>query len=271
MTLLYGDTGLASAGALKSYTTTQPAPRETLLTVGTNEIQLPTGTEPAGGTISCISYTVQQSDLPTIVPDPISVKYTAFLVVSGKNPTAGTATVSYSLYKNNVAISGATGIVHGAITTNNFWTQSHYRFYDCVVGDVLEVRLWTNTAGVYLDIHAFSVYATRYELSKAPVVQDVNIAMSGITTGVLTVGAPAQGNISTWNMALSTTNSVVGVLAGAAYVIPTMMNTANTYFFGRLVLADASILSNTQVHATNHPYYYKGIVPVSISFREVMR
>lgn len=269
MTVLYGDTGIVNTGPLKTFTLTMAAIRETLLPAG-SEIALPTGTEPAAATPSCISYTIQASDLPVVSPSAYSMKYTPFLVCSGKNTGVGSAIVKYSVYKNGVAV--VTNQAGTAITVNNFWTQTHYRWLDVQVGDVIEVRCWADIAGVNLDYFNLVVYATRIELTQALYVLDLEVPISngnGMPT-MATLGKPAVGNTGGWALVAfpeSGGYAAHGFSSTASYAV---LSISNNYgiFAGRPAVGDISQTSVTLQHATNHPFYNRTAFPTSFSFYE---
>jgi hypothetical protein len=174
MTVLWGDTGKVITGPLKTFTFQTATPRE----VSLGNITLPN----AEGTTNQISFTVQQSDLPTITPNPVSMKYAVNIIASGKCVTA--ANVSFRIFKNGVSL--ATTNTTG--TANQFWSQNHWRWYDVAVGDVLEVRIWSNQIDTTLDYSGIMIVPTNVVLSKP------NTILKDLT---YTIGTTAnQPNIS---------------------------------------------------------------------------
>lgn len=265
MTILYGDNGKVSVGNLKTFTINLATPLETLKAAG-SEIALP-ATEPASGAAGTVSYTIQASDLPTITPSPFSVKYSAYLYLSGKNTSGSTVTISYSIYKNGTQIVGAQN--QAGVTNNLFWTQSHYRFFDVQVGDVLEARVWCATTGAYLDYYALQVLPTRIEVTKSPIVQDVTFALVNPT---LTLGTPVVAQTGNWNFYLMSNTGAIAVGNSATTTFSVAcINSSTNGFSGRLSNGDGTINTTLQTHATNHPSYFRNAYPSSISFREVSR
>lgn len=263
MTILTGDTGLVSVGTLKTFNITMATPNETLLASG-SEIALPTA-EPAGGAAGSVQITVQASDLPTIDPTPYSTKSTAFLILSGKNTTAGALTISYSVYKNGVSVATTTQ----SVAANNFWTHTHYRFYDVVPGDILEGRVWCATAGLNLDYYALVVYPTRMDLTKSATVQDLNCT---VVLPTLTKGTPGASVTGLWNIYPSNvTNAGVGLQVFANFPSLCIRSDLNGFATGRPTNGDVQVSSNVAVHATNHPSFARNYYPSVISFREVSR
>lgn len=186
--------------------------------------------------------------------------------MSGKNTSGSTVTVSYSIYKNSILVASSS---QASITNNVWWTQSHHRVYDVVVGDIIEARVWTPTAGVYLDYHAFAVAPSRIEVTKDPLVQDLNITL--INHPTLTLGVPQISVGGAWLHYPHVTGLInFGVSTGVA--IPhACINSSVQGYLGRAAQGDASVSSGVQTHGTIHPYYYRNAVPSAITFREVMR
>lgn len=175
-------------GPLKTFTITSGTARETLL--GTPET-LPT-TEPGTGQFS---YTIQQSDLPTISPS-VPMKYNAFVVVSGK-AGATAAAISYRVLKNGISQATAqVGTTNG--TANQFWCHTHWRTSDVVVGDVIEVKYWSSTSDAYYDFRGLVVAPTQPDCSKrGTVLRDLKwstvlSSLNPFTTGFTVANAAAS-------------------------------------------------------------------------------
>lgn len=246
-------------GATKTFTTALATPRETLL--GT-PVALPT-TEP--GT-SQITYTVQSSDLPTITPSPISVKYTALLYAGGKNADAASQTVNWRVLKNTVSI--ATNPQTG-VAASNFWTHGYFQFYDVSVGDVLEIRLWASSTNVNYDYYAISIIPTRMNLGTAYMNKDVsysNYVATNLSSGTPSVNIGSAFNFYPTTSAGAGTNQQfsTNITYGA-------LSWNGTYYSGRAEKGDNNISTSTLTHATSRPYYQRTSVPGTISFREVLR
>lgn len=273
MTILWGDTGKIVYGPLKKFTISAN-PYELLKTTtgtstSTDIMNLPSA-EPSSGD-GLITYTLQQSDLPTMTPSPLSTKYTAYLIVSGKNSSGATVTLNYSLYKNGTAI--VSNATQTGVVNNNFWTHSHYRFYDVNVGDTLKVTVWCATAGVTLDYVAVVVFPTRLELTKALIVKDLNIT---VNNPVLTKGTPGVLNNSNWLIypASNTTFTIGGVGTSLNQITIGSLSIhagLNGFSLGRINNGDSTQSTNTQSSATLHPAYSTNYFPTSISFREILR
>lgn len=259
MTVQWGDTGKVAFGTLKTFNITFATPRETL--IGTPVSSLPT-TNP--GTPQ-ITITIQSSDLPTISPNSISQKYTALLFIGGKNTDAASQTINYQCFKNGVAVSGATG--SQLVPSGQFWTHTHYRFFDVQVGDVLGVSLWCTNANMNYDYYALSIFPTQMNLGKSYINKDVSL--SGYNNPVLSSGTPSRRvqdylyvfpcNLTSISIK-PTGNTVFGALSWNS-----------SYFLGRVGYGDNFTGTDNIAHATNRPYYSMNTLPTTISFREILR
>lgn len=264
MTILTGDSGLVSVGPLKTFDTTV-SPRETLLASG-SEISLPT----ADPGTNQVSFTIQSTDLPTITPLPLSTKYTAFLIVAGKNTSAGAATVTYSLYKTPSGGSSAsvvTGQNQAGIAASNFWTQTHYRFFDVQVGDTLEVRLWANVAGVNLDYYSILILPTRMQLSRASCLIDVTYTIQD-PLSLYTKGSPVSGSVQGILVQISGT-SIFNINISANLVIPFLPYSSGTFFTGRSFWGDSQLSTTANTSATSRPTITRNQIFSKITFREL--
>lgn len=270
MTTLSGDTGKIAYGPLKTFNISLASPiNETLqgtpITLGTSE--------PASGGTGVTSYTIQSSDLPTITPAPYSIKYCAYVVVSGRNTSGASVSVNYSIYKTPSGGTQAQVVAPTVQTVANnlYWTETHYRFYDVQVGDILEVRNWASVAsGVTLDYCALVIYPTRIEITKSTMVRDLNYTMN--SGAVLTLGTPNPAVGANWNVYLVNNQSLsqVGNSVDMKFTVASINLSANG-FSGRQANGDATLSTGPQTHATNHPYYYKGAFPSKITFRELLK
>lgn len=256
MTVQLGDTGKVAYGTQKTFAITIAAPRETL---DGSPTVLPT-TEPA---TSQISFTVQTSDLPTITPSPNSMKYVAILYGAGKNTDAASQTVSYRILKNGVSV--ATGSIT-ATPTNNFYTVSCYQFYDVVVGDVLELRLWATSANVNYDYYAIAVLPTRVSFGKAYLNKDV--VYGSAVTALLISGTPNAVSSPQPYIYPTTSNTLNLFSAG---ITVNALNWHSTYNAFQAYHGDNQLGVIGGNHATNRPSYRGGTTISSISFREVLR
>lgn len=264
MTILWGDTGLISVGAQKTYTTTLATPNEVLLPPG-SEIVLPT----ADPGTNQVSFTVQESDLPTINPTPYSVKYSAYVVVSGKNATGASVSVTYTCYKNGVAVTGAIGQAQSGIANNMFWTHTHYRFYDVVPGDVLEVRCWSNTAGVTLDYYSLLLMPTRMELTKSLIVQDLSLTLTAPQPYLK--GAPGYQPSGSWNVYPTNSATLFASMSSSFNQPVAIITSSSNGFLGRINNGDTAMSTGVATHSTGHPQSGRNLYPSVITFREVWR
>lgn len=255
MTTLWGDTGKAANGLLKSFSITAPTPRETLL--GTPST-LPT-TEPA---TAQVSFTVQTSDLPTITPN-VPFKANASIVCSGK-AGATASTISYRVLKNGVSQLTATA---ASTTAANFWTHTYWQGFDVQVGDVLEVKLWASTSDAYLDFYGLIVAPSQPEVSKRGTI------LRDLTFSTMLANTNAFSNTLAANIAQSVLypcNTTLGSINVATnvpylYVIP-----FPSFGLFRNSVGDAAGTTSIQNVAGSRTYQ-KVVYPLSFSFREVLR
>jgi hypothetical protein len=108
-----------------------------------------------------ISYTIQESDLPTLSLTPKSKKWCAIVYVGGKFVTAGT--IYGKLLKNGASVEES----NGSIPANVFWTKG-FRCYDIQIGDVLDVKLWSSVTDSNWDYKALHVTVSRIILASFP-------------------------------------------------------------------------------------------------------
>lgn len=258
MTIQYGDTGKVAYGTSKTFNIAFASPRETLLG---SPASLPTA-EP--GT-SQISFTVQNSDLPSISPSPFSVVYSAFLYAGGKNTDTASQSVSYRILKNGTSITTGT---QSSIATNVFWTHSYYNLYNVSVGDVLEIRLWSSSANVNYDYYALLIYPTRANLGKSYLNKDV--LFSNATTPALTLGNPSAQNTNGAFIYPSTSTSInIPYSGGSVSFGGFSWNT--TYQSLRIDRGDNTIAMGSTTHNTYRPYYQRQWIAGTITFREILR
>lgn len=260
MTIQWGDTGRVATGALKNFNITLATPRETLNGTPT---ALPS-TNP-GSASAQAAFTVQTSDLPIISPSPISTLYTALVYIGGKNTDAASQTVNYQCYKNGVAVPGANG--SQSVPSNNFWTQTHYRFPSVAVGDTLSVSVWSVSANVNFDYIAFIVLPNQMNLGKAYLNKDVTYTIP--QRPILSLGAP--------NIRVSSYFAIYPCDATTQSISPSNtvkfggLSWNTTYFAGRVNAGDLNTGSDAVSSATARPFYSTNYIPSSISFREVLR
>lgn len=269
MTILSGDSGKVAVGSLKTFNIQCATPRE--VSLGT--ITLPN----AEGATNQASFTVLQSDLPVITPSPISMKYAACLIVSGKCITA--ATVNYRIFKNGTSLTttNSTG------TANQFWTQNHFRWYDITVGDILEVRLWSNQTDTNLDYACLIIYPVNIILSKInTILKDLTYTNRTNTSSPDPTGAGLRsitnGNTGNGmftvasNAAIGSGNGTFGisVISGTPIIFPYLFSSSLGVFRGANGGDTAVTATQAYSHATNIDIQKNG-VPATISFREVLR
>jgi hypothetical protein len=270
LSLLIGDTGKLAYGNLKIFTIQTATPRE--VSLGT--ITLPT----VEGATDQISFTIQDSDLPTITPNPVSMKYVACVVASGKCVTA--ATVNYRILKNgsSVVSSNSTGVA------NQFWTHSHFRWFDVVVGDTLDVRMWSNQTDTNLDYACIMIYPASIVLSKInTILSNLTYTLGTTTNFPLPTGSGLRSvvlaNTASTNFCLIPNLTSVGngtgclgvnTTIGTIAIIPSVSSTS----FGILRTSTGGDGGSTATNASNSSTnisIQKQAFPNTVTFREVLR
>lgn len=256
----YGDTGKSAVSPLKTFTFTNPNARESDL--GGSAL-LPT-TEPA---TSQVIWTVGSGDLPSISPPAYSMKYCVWGCVSGKCTTA--ATLSYRIIKNGSSLATATT---GGVA-NQFWTHNHYRWFDVVVGDVLEVRMWSTQADTTIDYSSVQVLLA--SIYTAP----PNIILKDFTVSGTSATATPTG--------LGIRSTTVGNTQGLSLTPANFTNVGNVNFSGSMTIyafmpnpsfptlrvnaGDISAASTTPFNNATSINYARSFVPATITYREVLR
>lgn len=259
MTIQIGDSGKATQGTLKKFDITMPTPRETSLGV----ITLPI-TE---GSTNQVSYTVQTGDLPVITPTQISFKYLATLYVAGKTVTA--ATISYKIFKNGAMVTSGTN----AVAANTFYTFSHFRYFDVVVGDVLEVRTWSNQVDSNIDYGAIKIFPASIYLAPPNVIlkdfvtgaqQAHGFTGAGVRTAII-------GNTGVYVIAVATNAGITTVATvGGNIQIPAFLPNPTVAQI-RMAYGDFNPTSTAQLNHATGINIQQNQVPVSVSYREMLR
>lgn len=263
MSFLIGDNGKSIHGTFKTFNITMATPKE--VSLGT--LTLPN----AEGSTNQVSFTIQQSDLPTFSMSPYGTKYGACIVTSGKSGATFT-TVNYKVFKNGSPLTTA-NTTH---TANQYWTQTHWRWLDVLVGDTLEVRHWANVSDANLDYCALVVYPTQLFLAN-PNILLKDIEISNIHNLVTLTGNGLRPlnitNTSQIGFQVSSNTTQSGALllnTSTALTIYSAMQ-HQTMGFMRTNWLDLNGLATSGVsHATNISYQ-RNTIPSQITFREMLR
>lgn len=259
MTILIGDTGKTAHGTLKTFNISIPAARE---------VSLGSSTLPSSeGATNQVSFTVQTSDLPTITPSTTGLKYLAVIIVGGKSGVAAT-TVNYRLFKNGSSLLTS----NASHLAGQYWTQTHWRWFDVANGDVLEVRNWANVADATIDYCAIQIYPVNLFVSASNVMlKDLTL---GATLQPAITGAGVRSVLVGLNNAYSLTpTSISTINANVTTTAPVLGSIVPNPSFG-IVRVTTGELNATSTGAANHASlisYQRNCYPSSISFREVLR
>ncbi|WP_026694073.1 hypothetical protein [Peribacillus kribbensis] len=260
--MILGDTGKQAHGPLKTFNITTATPRETAITSNL----LPS----AEGTANQVSYTVQNSDLPVITPNPGSMKYTVGVYVSGKAGAAAT-TINYRIFKNGVSIAQSN---HTA-TAGQYWTSSHFRWADVAPGDLLEVRVWANVADATIDYSAIQIFpyltylAKPGSILKDVVISGTNTVINLTGAGVRSVTPPSTQGISI-NLSNITSARTTISTSGTNYLFYAMPVHPTLGMF-RVEYGDNGGLSTQSNSSATDIRQFRNFLPTFISFREVLR
>jgi hypothetical protein len=262
MTVLLGDTGRTAHGTLKTFTFGSGVFDETVLSGG-SIITLPN----AEGATNQISFTVRSDHLPTISPSPVSVKYTACIVASGKAVTA--ATPSYRVLKNGASVATSAA---SAVTANTYYTNNHFRWFDIQIGDVLDVRMWSNQIDTTLEYFALVIYPTSFYLTKQDaIMKDLVLASTNGINTLIGKSAVSVGGTGNTNMYPSTTPSSSFSFSGGAFTFPVFVQSSTNGLYRVQFGDNNTAITQNYSNATSIPQQQKCFIPSTITFREVLR
>lgn len=257
MTIQWGDTGRVAYGSLKKYTFSYSMYENlysTPNTLGTAKSGTPTDTK-----------TIINSDLPIISPTPISTKYAGVLYLGGKNTSASSSNLYWQINKNGSSIN--TG--NFTISANTYWTANIYSgMGSIVVGDVIDIYLWSPLGSVNYDYMGFVAVPTQFFLSNAKILKDVAYTMGVPIVPILGTPSALSTNAQIVLYPLGTTDWL-NIPNSATTIIP-VINLNSTFGFGREI-GDFPAGNPTSTSTTNRPQYVKANLPTQITFREVLR
>jgi hypothetical protein len=215
-------------------------------------VSLPT-TEP---TTSQISYIVTELRLPIINIKPYKVVYVAFIFAGGKY-AATSGYIYWRMLKNGASVS--TG--YYIIDANYYWTVQA-QFYDVKVGDVLELRLWSQQSGSNLDYEAFHSQLTRLiPMRKPRILYPCNIA-SIATQPKLTQGNPGVYTYS--SLTIKHLDRTLETIASAS--LYECLYPKDTYGIFQVYQGDVANANSALVteSLSYRPYYRQNVVPTRI-------
>lgn len=238
-------------GHLETVTVTYPTPVETYNVSG---VMLPAA-EPASGQFS---YTIQSSDLAVFSDSQVSCKWTAMVVVGGKNNIAASKTLGYRILKNGVSVETSTLGVYNSY----YWSLTLYDLYDVKVGDVLEVRLWCTNDATSLDwrYNTYWVRPTRFVFGSQKDVffdfQCTEVSEIVLTSGPAPTGYAAgeSGSVSIYYYPSDSVFSYGSMLMNSSEKLNAVMHSP-TYGLGQVLYGDNSKGANKVTSGTFMPYY----------------
>lgn len=269
MTIQWGDTGKNQIGTLKTITLSLATPRENSSTLSPSDTSF-TSSLPTTQTSSIgATYTIQQSDLPTISPSGITTQYCAVVIVSGKNTTASAITVNSQCFKNGTSLAAAT---NNSIAASNYWTHLGTRYNNISVGDVLNAQVWASVAGVTYDYCVLMIYPTQIiPYKQGTILKDLTFSnyASGPTLSNVPTGTVNYGIYTTPYQFYLTSSKTFNLDTSGTTILGTVIPYTG---FGlmRANYSDSSINTLTQSSSTTR-YSCKNVLPQTITYREVLR
>lgn len=286
MTVFVGDSGRFAHSALKTIDITQPF-LEDNVDVGRVPSHF-TSSLPLTNTGAGVSFTVEQSHLPTFSDNSFGCKYSGVIYLSGKNNTAGAVTINLQAKKNGVNQGTAATV---SVSANSWWTAALFRYYDTLLGDALSVELWATAAGMTVDYTGFSVYPTRITSSVTGsyphhrLLRDLNIFTKISNHSLLpaTGGTPYAFVSNAMQVTLlnrydstdtldTTSNSATANIAtNGRFQFPAVALTSD-YGLGRMGSGDAIInVTSSAGYSTLYRYFYYQVYYSKITYREMLR
>jgi hypothetical protein len=227
-------------------------------------VTLPTS-EPA---TAQISYTIQASDLCTISPS-VPMKNFAVIHVHGKGGTAGS--LSYRTIKNTV--SQATASL--AYSANFYLNCTFHNIGEVQIGDVIEIKLWSNQSDAYIDFHGTYCTPAQPQCFKPNVlIKDLTWSMGGFSTSA---GSVPFSNAGFTLTASNTLNGIFYPLSNATFLSANCASNTGfqylvpntTYGAFRGGQGDANFTVYSSFTAATFNNWQSLNYPISISFREV--
>ena len=250
-------------GSKKLFTITYATPRESL---ESTPITLPTS-EP---TDPQITWTVQESDLPTFSLKPYSVKYIACVYGAGRFPTAGT--LSWRMVKNGASVNTGSS----SVSAGYYYTVNAF-FFDVKAGDVLGLKLWSSVSDSNWDYKAIFCYPTRLfpfpllNYKQIPVNVKIWNSDSPTLFPTLTLGNPTPwipnypfrgwiegGDAYAWTLGVTATRSF------PTYVPHSTYGMYQVWYYGDASNANTAVV---QTDATYRPKYYRNYLNIKVECR----
>lgn len=173
--------------------------------------------------------------------------------------------INYRVLKNGSSVVQTSG---ASAAANQVWTHTHWRTFDVVVGDVLEIRYWAVQADVTLEFYGLIAYPSQPDVSKrGTILKDLALGSLLTTPNFTTATTTVQtGNFLIYPAPTTTASlSISGALTLSAIIPYTL------YGLFRNTSGESNAASTNQaVHATQIQIQ-KLLFPSTITFREVLR
>lgn len=236
----------------KTITISYPTPTETLQGTPTT---LPTS-EP--GTPQ-VSYTVAATDPPTIGLTLYSKVLIGVVIAGGKVNTA--ATISWRMKHNGSSVTtGST-----SVAASTYYTIQAF-FYNCAVGDTLQISLWSNESDSNWDYNTYYVHFTRLVIwNKIRMLVNVSF-VTLVQTPVLASGNPSGTSYSSYAYS---NDLMYDAMQTAGPFTFSALYAGTTYGFFVEPLGDIYNANNAyfRTSSTYRPLYYSPFEPTKITLR----
>jgi hypothetical protein len=167
------------------------------------------------------------------------------------------------------------------VTTANNWTYSAVsnNSLNIKIGDVFEMKVWSNQTDTQLDYYALVIYPTRICGTKqGTIIKDLTFGWSPTISHTLSQGRLPTANVNASHGTIINTPQGINVTSTINLQIPaSSQGSTDVSVVGTLVgqlctyYGDYGLRATIgfRQHASNHPYYEKNNLPSTITFREI--
>jgi len=210
-----------------------------------------------------ISYTVAESDLPTLSMGVESKVIIALMYAGGKNTDSSSQTVYVRMLKNGSNVYYKSY----SVSANYYWTARAY-FHDVAVGDTLSLKLWASSSNVNWDYEARQLQFSRVALFEKYPLYEFKIS------GIQKQPQLSQGNPSV----MGYSQLSLYYYSGDHITTDTTINLSPwrqhaTYKLFRIGEGDSSYANKILIYSRSNwrPYYFQNYVPTKIELRALRR